>query len=358
MFTKGSAYPRLRQRRITVSKEIRMSFTLAAFRGPFAAPPGEVQIIPHGKHSTDRGDFVLDEEGAAAIIEDFDSRSNDMVLDYEHQTLMGSEAPAAGWIKRLVNKGRDGIWAVVEWTPRAIEYLKNREYRYLSPVFLKRASDGRVVRLINAALTNQPAIDGMAPVVNKGGTAPGEKNKKEVRMERLFDLLGLAADATEEQAVKTVQAMKEGTALREKEHVEVLKALGLKEGAALPEATGTIEALKQGHEGAGEFGRRVLELEEKLRDKEASELVSAAMKAGKVTPAQKEWAAAYAGRDPEGFRTFVAKAPVVLNTGEVAGGRGPSDRMGGALLEGIQLAVNKAMGIDTETFKKHNKAEG
>jgi phage I-like protein len=332
-----------------------MSFSLAAFREPFISPPSEVQLIPYGKHCTGKGNFVLDEGSAASIIADFDSRKNDMVLDYEHQTLTGSEAPAAGWIRRLINRGSDGIWAVVQWTPRAIEYLRNREYRYISPVFLKRASDGKVMRLINAALTNQPAIDGMVPVVNKQLNA--EENRKEERMEKLFELLGLQSNATEEQAMEAVMSLKESTALREKEHAEVLKALGLKEGASLSEATGTIEAFKQGHEGAGELGKKILELEEKLRDKEASELVSTAMKAGKVTPAQKEWASAYAGRDPEGFRTFIAKAPVVVPVGpEFARVMEPHGKTVGAP-DGIQLAVNKAMGIDAETFKKHSKTK-
>jgi phage I-like protein len=332
-----------------------MSFSISAFREPFVSPPSEVQLIPYGRHSTSKGDFVLDRNSVDAIIKDFQSRQNDMVLDYEHQTLTGSEAPAAGWIKRLINRGSDGIWAVVQWTPRAIEYLRNREYRYISPVFLKRASDGRVMRLINAALTNQPAIDGMVPVVNKQLNA--EEKRKEERMEKLFELLGLKTDATEEQVMESVISMKEGKALIEKKHSEVLKALGLKEGASVSEATGTIEAFKQGHEGAGELGKRVLELEEKLRDKEASELVSAAMKSGKVTPAQKEWATAYAGRDPEGFRAFVAKAPVVVPVGqELAGGTEPHGRTVGEP-DGIQLAVNKAMGIDAETFKKHRKTK-
>jgi phage I-like protein len=337
-----------------------MSFSLAAFSEPFISPPSEVQLIPYGKHSTGKGDFVLDREGAASIISDFNSRQNDMVLDYEHQTLTGSEAPAAGWIRKLINKGSEGIWAVVQWTPRAIEYLRNREYRYISPVFLKSASDGRVMRLINAALTNQPAIDGMVPVVNKqlkDEYPETEEKRKEERMEKLFELLGLKADATEEQAMEAVMSLKESTALREKEHAELLKALGLKEGASVSEATGTIEAFKQGHEGAGELVRKVTELEEKLRDKEASELVSAAMKAGKVTPAQKEWASAYAGRDPEGFRTFVAKAPVVVPVGpEFARVMEPHGKTVGAP-DGIQLAVNKAMGIDAETFKKHSKTK-
>ena len=39
----------------------------------------------------------------------------DLVIDYEHQTLFadknGAPAPAAGWIKQLINKGKDGYGA-------------------------------------------------------------------------------------------------------------------------------------------------------------------------------------------------------------------------------------------------------
>jgi phage I-like protein len=152
-----------------------------SFDGP--AAPSEVQVIPLGSHRTEKGTFTLDAEGMKDVIGDFQSRANDMVIDYEHQSLGEGEAPAAGWIKKLFSvtphsplrlrgdkggfKKASGVWAAVEWTPRAIEYLKNREYRYLSPVFMKRTEDNRVVRLLGAALTNTPAIDGMVPVSNK-----------------------------------------------------------------------------------------------------------------------------------------------------------------------------------------------
>ena len=129
--------------------------------------PAEIQVIPFGRTETVKGVFVLDEEGARQVVAEFEARENDMVIYYEHKTLTGDEAPAAGWIKKLVNKGSEGIWAVVEWTARAKQYLEAREYRYLSPVFLFEDGTGRVVRLFNAGLTNIPAIDGMVPVVNK-----------------------------------------------------------------------------------------------------------------------------------------------------------------------------------------------
>ena len=90
-----------------------------------------------------------------------------MVIDYEHQTLKSVEAPAAGWIKRLINRGEQGLWAAVEWTEKATKFLVNREYRYFSPVFLVRKSDRKVIQVTNAALTNSPQINHLTPIIAK-----------------------------------------------------------------------------------------------------------------------------------------------------------------------------------------------
>lgn len=80
-------------------------------------------------------------------------------MDYEHQTLLNVQAPASGWITEL-RKGADAIIGKVQWTQKAKEYLKNREYRYLSPTIMVR-KDRRVSAVSSVALTNSPAIDGM-----------------------------------------------------------------------------------------------------------------------------------------------------------------------------------------------------
>lgn len=344
-------------------------------RRPVEGVPREIHILPYGRVETVKGPFEVDDEGMALIIADFLSLRNDMVIDYEHQSLSGGEAPAAGWIKRLFpvfpggsrgdgNPPRSaGLWAVVEWTPRAVDYLRNREYRYLSPVFLKTVSDGRVVKLINAALTNQPAIDGMEPVVNKdndphltpvlrGGEGELEK-RKEVSMEKLMELLGLKADATEEQALERVRAIKARVSELEARpvHEEVASALGLEQGADPVEAARAVMALRQGHDRAAGLAEKVAALEAELIRKEACGLVAQAMGQGKVTAAQRAWAEDYAVRDPEGFRAFVAGSPVIIHTGEVADGGIYSP---GTLVDGVQMAVNRAMGISDETFRKYN----
>ena len=129
--------------------------------------PAEFQLLPEGKIELEGEDPVyLNEESAQAIISAFENQGKDMVIDYEHQTLNGVQAPAAGWIKKLIWKGKEGLCAAVEWTRRAKEYLESREYRYFSPVFWIN-KDRKVVRLDNVALTNAPRLNHLNPIVAK-----------------------------------------------------------------------------------------------------------------------------------------------------------------------------------------------
>jgi phage I-like protein len=316
--------------------------------------PAEIQVIPYGHHDTPKGPFRLDDEGARGIIAAFEAQTNDMVIDYEHQTIADPpvEAPAAGWIKKLVNRGAEGIWAVIEWTERAKQYIANREYRYVSPVFLKRVSDNRVIRLINVALTNQPNIDGMVPLANKLGFE-GDTNTKEATMKELWKLLGLSEDAKEEAAIAAVNKLK--IALEGKSVIiankGVLDALGLAESATESEIIGTIEAMKQSHTSIADVVKELNTLKSGLIQRDADGAVEMAMKEGKITPAQKDWALDYAKRDLEGFRVFVSKAPVVVIEGKVV----TEHKETGAGIDDVQAQINKMCGVDEETFRKYNK---
>jgi phage I-like protein len=317
--------------------------------------PEEIQVIPYGvKINTPKGPFTCDEESAAAVIADFEAHKNQMVIDYEHQTLQGTEAPAAGWITKLIDKGKEGIWAVVNWTDRAKQYLINKEYKYVSPVVAQRKLDLKIVRLINVALTNQPNIDGMVPLVNKLDYQIQNNKKEEPKMKDLLKLLGLAEIATEADAIVAINklmeaATKNGTVIVANKGV--LTALGLAETATEAEVTGTIMAMKQSHDQVGALAQTVKDLKDKLSLKDATEVVALAMKEGKITPAQKPWADEYAKNDLEGFKVFVAKAPVVVVMGKVVN----EDKHVDGALDDTQIEINKMMGVDQETYKKYDK---
>ncbi len=139
------------------------------------AAPARVLLLPWGDVVSDKGDFLIDDESAAAMVAAFSEHGTDLPIDYEHQTLGGEyaradgTAPAAGWIRRLEVVPRQGIFGTVEWTARGRELIAAREYRYLSPVVEVRQSDKRAVGLHSAAMTNKPAIVGMRPIANKVG---------------------------------------------------------------------------------------------------------------------------------------------------------------------------------------------
>ncbi len=346
---------------------------------PAGDAPEYIQVLPAGiVHTEKYGDFVVDDEAKRAIIADFAARENDLVIDYEHQTLTGQEAPAAGWIKELVDRGPDGLWARVEWTPRAAAYLANKEYRYFSPVVFKRVSDGRIVRLHSGALTNTPAIDGMVPLVNKSGGVSlpmKEGTGLDQLLEQIRWMLNLPVTATVEEIIAELQklidqvkaaeqqmAAKDVTGPRVAPAVlltdqrrvaakEILDLLECPETADLTTVKGKILALKNpsGYVRVEEFRA----LQEKLALKERDELVDLALKQGKIAPAQKDWAEQYALKDPDGFRAFIAQAPQVVPVGqEISAGAGPGSGKGPALDE-IQMLVNKQLGISDEVFKMY-----
>lgn len=305
-------------------------------------PPEWIQLLSFGEVRSTKGDFIVDEESLREIVGWFQGRGNDLVIDYEHQTLGDAVAPAAGWVKELESRGPDGLWARVEWNEQARRYISNKEYRYLSPVVLVRKADAHAVAIHSVGLTNAPAINGMPALVNKA-----DKEVLEMNLAGIAKKLGLPENATEEQVLAALDGLQARSDLVA--HKELLTLLDLKEDAKLEEVKGAVIALKNpsGYVSIQQFN----ELAQKLALKERDELVEQALKSGKVAPAQKEWAEAYALKDPEGFKAFLEKAPVVVPVGtEVAGGKAdPATQKP----DQAQALINKMLGISEENYKKY-----
>jgi phage I-like protein len=131
-------------------------------------PAKEIRLFKFGKNETTKGVFTLTKDGAAGILEKFAAYGNDLAIDYEHQTFEAASngpVPAAGWIRQGGLEVReDGLWAKVEWTARATELIKAKEYRYFSPTFL-HTKTGEIVELAPIALVNYPATMDMDPLI-------------------------------------------------------------------------------------------------------------------------------------------------------------------------------------------------
>ena len=305
--------------------------------------PEWVQVLPVGLVKSTKGNFNVDSESVNLIINWFKQRGNDMVIDYEHQTLDGVQAPASGWVKELADRGPEGLWARVEWTPKAQEYIENKEYRYFSPVVAVRPSDRKAVFLHSIGLTNLPAISGMKPIANKD--IYEEDEGMEIH-KQLASALSLDESASEEQVLAAVKALKDAPAVAPV-HKEVLDLLDLKDGASLAEIKGRVIALKNpaGYVKAEEFKA----LSDKLALRDRDELVSLALSSGKISPAQKAWAAEYALKDPTGFAAFIEAAPQVVPLKDLTGGN-PKPR--DLVPDETQLSINKMLGVDAKTFKE------
>lgn len=155
--------------------------------------PEYIRVLPLGYVSSEKGDFLVDNESFRMMKEHMEHRAIDIVVDYEHQTLKDVQAPAGGWIKDLVLKD-DGIYANVEWTKKAREYLQNKEYRYLSPVVIVRKKDHKASQLHSAALTNTPAINGMTPIVNSVKPQLQTDRKLDDTQKQICSMLNISED--------------------------------------------------------------------------------------------------------------------------------------------------------------------
>lgn len=334
--------------------------------GDLGECPDKIKILPVGKINSEKGDFIVDEESYSAMKTEMQRRGIDIVIDYEHQTLQDVQAPASGWVKELIYTP-EAIVAKVEWTPKAKEYLKNKEYRYLSPVVLTRKSDSKAVVLHSLALTNTPAINGMFAIVNSANveTTNNDIGGKGMDLQKIKELLGLPADAAEE-AVMNALMEKLGSAEKKEQEAEpeqgkeeaketevvansvILGLLGLQNGAKTEDVAGKIMALKAG---ADSRNQEIEDALKHLKDREADEVVMNALKAGKITAAQKDWAKDYVLKDRKGFDAFIEKAPVVVPVGKLHLKDAPKKNVE------VDSLVLKATGMSKEDVEKYADKE-
>ena len=316
-------------------------------------PPEWVDLLPLGAvEARDGRKWTAD----AAVLEASRRRAGttDLAIDYEHQAYKApGEAPAAAWIKELRVDGAT-IQGRVEWTENAAARLRAKEYRYLSPVFLFDERTRAVTYLVGAGLTNNPALD--LPALATAQPTDDEKPPmNEEQLKALREALGLAADAD----VPAILAAVAVAAAATGSLAQVAEKVGLAKDATGEAILAAAHKAPEGGEFVprAEFDRvagQLATLQTESTEGKAKAAVDAAVEAGKVSPATREWALAYATSDPEGFGKFVAAAPAIVTPGAAAPGGAPGGDPDAALTSD-ELAVCRAMGIKPEDFKASRK---
>jgi phage I-like protein len=325
--------------------------------GNFRATDGRPHDVPH---------WFIDAALAAQIITEFEARANRTVVDYEHQTLLaaqnGQPAPAAGWFGKLEWR-ESGLFAVdVEWTERATQMIEGGEYKYISPVFAYDKKTGKVLRLLHAALTNNPALDGMdAVAASQYQFFNLEKLSMNELLEQLRWLLNMPVTATVDEVVaelqKAIDQLKSANAT-------AAASQGFHLVALVQGLNSQIAALKAAadHPDPARFvpvaimkslQDEVASLKTEKIEREVDDVVEIALSEGKLLPAQEEWARKLGSENIESLKQYLAAAqPIAALTQTQTGGKPPEGSDGETLTE-EQLALCRAMNITPEDFKKN-----
>ena len=139
--------------------------------------------------------------------------SPDVLVDVDHASARGGSTEAAAWCNAL-EVDDNGLQGVFNLTPKGLELVKNRSYRFVSPGWTL-SPDGTPVSLCSVALTNRPNLP-VKPVVNADGTGgqdPEDPNSRkdtpEMDIKKLAAALGLPETATEEEVLAAIKAMQD-----------------------------------------------------------------------------------------------------------------------------------------------------
>ena len=242
---------------------IALSVLYAAKATPEGATTVKIDLAIVGKwEGHANGAFEISAEDLQTIKSNFDSSDIDIVIDYEHMTLWGDKAPAAGWIKSVEIEGNKLV-AVVEWVESAKEAILKGEYRYISPVLDPHTIDqvtGEDIgwSLHSAALTNKPFLEELGDI-KAAKNQPQKQEENSMTPEEQSRL-----DKAEKTAKRVKTVEDENTSLKE--------------------------------------------ANDALRANSATATVDGAIAAKKISPDQKDWALKYCKDDAEGFADFLKNA--------------------------------------------------
>ncbi len=344
------------------------------FQLPAGGVPEWIHLTPAGTFSgaDGRGPFTLKD---ADVVITASMAAGRLAIDENHAIDVagpkGQPSPARGWIVEMQARD-DGLWGRVEWTTAGRALIEDKAYRGISPVFVSTKEGGQVVKLLRAALTNDPNLT-LTTLHNRSDAM--DFNAK------LRQALGLPADAAEDAVLTSVSAHALAGATLGKVSAALglptdAKADDLVAGAAAKAAdAGKLTAITAHFQKAGldlakltpselethlqarggsesELRQTVVSLQSRLdtltltQAKEKAEaFVDGAIRAGKPILALRDHYVAQHQKDAARVETEI-NAMVSINAGGIA--RPP--KADGQALDADELAVVEAMGLDPKKF--------
>ena len=270
-------------------------------------PPKEHLLFPYGKNTARWLDgkehtFDFTPEQAARVVKSFERGGRDLSLDYNHMSLdpkAGERERRAAGAFRLEQRD-DGLWMTdIRFTEDAENFVKKREYNYFSPVWNR--DDQGVLEITNTALTPNPALLGIKPLIASQHYSPQEE-ENDMQLETLKASLGLPEDTTEAEALEQVQALQNFQG-------SILELTGAEDRDS---AVGTLTAWQASVQRADALQAQLDEHTTAAENQERGTLIASALGSRKLTPAQAKeggWAQTVPVAT---LKSFLASAPTVI----------------------------------------------
>jgi phage I-like protein/cation transport regulator ChaB len=318
-------------------------------------PNSDIEIMRVGSWSHPKyGNFQITEDNLNGFIRSFQEnvRGIEIAIDLEHGETSHKGA-AIGWIKNL-KKDNEKLLAEIEWTDLGKSMVQSKQYKYFSPEFVFQYTDLETNKkfndvLMGGSLTNKPFIKKMAPVLlseevykeTLTGIAPFKPIKEDDVMkfnENILKALELDESATEEQVnaaigkqLENLKKLSENNEKIKKDNDELTKKLSESENEKSKIDKDNIK-----------LSERILNIENKLVEKDWEIIAEKKLSEGVMTPAMAEkFKTAYL-KDKAGTIALMETLQPVVSLGENGSSKGDNE-VGSSAADKFNATVIKCM---------------
>ena len=312
------------------------------------ALPASIELIPAGAVIQGRDGRKWKNSNPKKVALNSMARIPRLVIDENHSTDLsapkGGSSPAMGWINSLRAEENGSIHAGVEWTKRGSEAVLNKEYSFISPVFL-HDSKGEITAVLRAALTNSPNLQ--LPALNSE-QHQNIHQEEEMEKKALCAALGLPETASDGEILAAVNAARgmalnaagQGTAQADTSKVDLAAYAPRADLNAMEARAVTAE-------------KQIADLNAAQIKKDAEAVVDEAVKARKISPASREeYLALCSTREGiEKMKNIFSKSPEIIGSEPQSPNGTPSSKES-VSLNSENTVLAKAMGYTAEAYQK------
>lgn len=285
----------------------------------------------------DRG-VEITKETLKSLKDNFDAkvRNQDISIEYNTHDNDKGEKPAAAWIKELsLSDDGESLRAKVEYTPKAEQMIKDKEYKYLSvefdPLYQDEEGKTHLNVLLGGTFTNRPAVKGLDPI-KLSENINNNKIDMELSQEEIASIESVKSEMNLE--IKDIHS----TMLSMKASLETLEAEKAELTANYATAQEEVETAKTA----------LLKIEKETIENEKMMAVNSLVEKGIITNAHKD----------KVLKTFASKSeiedfhkdiPAIVSV--EAKGSGVED----PIIDNELAELSKQTGVSVEDYKQYGK---